>query len=54
MKSLLAFIAGIVTGVVGVLYYETLAKPALPTEPVLDLDEVGAWELDEWTRLVSE
>ena len=50
MKSLLAFVAGIVTGVVGVLYYETLGKPALPTEPVLDLDEVGAHDLAQWAK----
>jgi len=24
------------------------------TQPVKVLDEVGAWELDEWTRLVNE
>jgi len=38
MKSLLTFIAGLCVGIIVALYYDILSKPALPTEPVLDLD----------------
>ena len=55
MKNLLIFLAGVLTGILGVAFYELFV---IPVEPTPDMDEtqpieVDTWEVRKWAEYVK-